>query len=106
MVEADFSGDYINTENTHKGDILTIVGEAKPVELVKKDGSVKLVWNIPVENNGLKKIYTPSRDSGKAIVKAWGKETISWIGHKLQADTISYKSFGETKQMIEALPLM
>jgi hypothetical protein len=106
MVEADFSGDYVNVENTQQGDIMEIVSEAKYEEFTKKDGSVKTILNIPVLVNGKNKIYSPSRDAGRALVKAFGKETKEWIGHKLQAEILNYKSFGITKQMIECKPLL
>ena len=109
MAEADFSGDYINADNTHKNDILEIVDKPiyADIKLKQKDGSekIKKVVNIKVSNNGKTKIYTPSSESGKRMVKAWGSEMDNWVGMKLVADEVSYKSFGETKTMIETTPL-
>lgn len=105
MVEADFSGDYVNIENTKAGDILTITGEGAWVEITMKDGRVKNVLNIPVINNGVAKIFTPSRDCGKAMIAKWGKDTLKWVNQKLQAAIVKYKSFGVTKEMIDCAPL-
>lgn len=100
MVEADFSGDYINTENTQEADILEIIGEGSFNE-IEKDGKIRKILNIPVRVNGKEKIYSPSRESGKKLVKAWGSDTKNWINKKVQAHVVNYKSFGETKQAIE-----
>ena len=106
MVEADFSGDYINAENTQESDILTIVGEGTYNKIANRvTGAVKEVLNIPVELNGKKKIYTPSMETGKRLIKAFGKETNDWVGKKLQAHIVNYKSFGVTKQTIDCTPL-
>lgn len=105
MVIADFSGDFVNTENTKKGDIVVIVGASEYVE-IEKDGKVRRILNIPVEVNQARKIYSPSREVGKAIVKAFGSDTDKWIGQKLQAEYVSYKSFGETKISVDCLPLV
>lgn len=105
MVEADFSGDYCNAENTQDGDILTIVAEATYGEITRQTGEVKKVLNVPVAINGVNKIYTPSRDCGKAMVKSFGKDTKDWIGKKIQAKLVNYKSFGITKQTIDCYPI-
>lgn len=106
MTEADFSGDYINADNTNEADILTIVGEANYATITNRSsGRVKDVLNIPVENNGKNKIYTPSMEAGKLLVKTWGKETKDWIGKKLQAHIVNYKAFGVTKKAVDTTPL-
>ena len=106
MVEADFSGDYINAENTQEGDILMIDGEAVYAKIANRvTGAIKEVLNIPVLNNGKKKTYTPSMETGKRLIKAFGKETSAWIGKKLQAHIVNYKSFGVTKQTIDCTTL-
>jgi hypothetical protein len=106
MVEADFSGDYVNAENTQEGDILTIVGEATYAKIANRaSGAVRDVLNVPIENNGKKKIYTPSMETGKRLIKAFGKETSAWVGKKLQAHIVNYKSFGVTKQTIDCTTL-
>jgi hypothetical protein len=106
MVEADFSGDYVNADNTNEGDILTIVGEADYATITHRaSGKTKDVLNIPVENNGKKKIYTPSMETGKMLIKTFGKETKEWVGKKLQAHIVNYKAFGVTKKAVDCTPL-
>ena len=109
MAEADFSGDYVNADNTSKGDILHIVGIPvyANIEIKQKDGSTKVrrVVNMKINNGGIEKTYTPDPESGKKMVKAWGKEMDTWVDKKLVADVVSYKSFGQTKQTIETAPL-
>ena len=104
MVEADFSGDYLNSENAKQDDIGEIIGEGNYVE-IEKDGKVRRILNIPVLVNNKKKIYSPSRESGKKLIKAFGNNTVKWIGTKFKIDLVAYKSFGETKQTIEIQPI-
>ena len=107
MTEADFSGDYINVENTQDKDILEIVGEAVYADITNKQtGQVRKVLNIPVSNQGKLKTYTPGMEAGKALIKAFSKETKAWIGKKVQANVINYKSFGVTKQTIDCMPVV
>jgi hypothetical protein len=105
MVIADFSGDYVNAENTAENDILTICGPSEYVG-IEKDGKKRLVLNVPVSINGLNKTYSPSKETGKKMVSAWGVETSDWIGKKLTAKHVEYESFGETKTGIECVPLI
>ena len=107
MVEADFSGNFVNPENTKEGDILEILGEGAYEE--KENAVTKKKYrmlNIPVSVNGGRELtFTPSMDCGKRLVKAWGKDTKDWVGKKGQAIIVNYKSFGQTKQAIEINPI-
>ncbi len=104
MVIADFSGDFLNCENTNDKDIAEIIGEGENAEIEFKDRK-KTVLNIPVSCNGRKKIFTPSAETGKKFVKEWGNNTSNWIGKKFQINHVMYKSFGETKKKIEGDPI-
>lgn len=83
MVEADFGGDFLNYDSTKDGDIFVITGEGEYGEL-EFQGKKKRVLNIPVELNGRGLTYTPGMKAGKALVKAFGKETKSWVGKRVQ----------------------
>lgn len=105
MVETDFSGNYLNDENTKEGDIVIITGEGEYVE--KENPSTKqkyTILDIPVEIDGLKKTYSVSNDVGKEFVKAWGSDSRAWIGKQAKASLVKYKSFGETKTKVELKP--
>ena len=84
MVEADFSGNYVNPENTKNGDIMEIIGEGDYEEKEARDGKKYKALNIPVRVNDRELIFSPNMDCGKALVKAWGKETKDWIGKKVK----------------------
>jgi len=101
MVETDFSGNFVNAENTKDGDVMEMLDEGKFEE---KDWGK--ILNINVEVNGLKKIYSPSRDTGKRFQKAWGRDSKNWIGKKAKAFIVNYKSFGNTKQAVEFEPII
>ena len=108
MVEADFSGDFLNTENCKDGDIAEFTGEGQYVEReVDYNGkkSVRKILNLPILINGKERIYSPGRDSGRKLVALFGKETKNWVGKKAQAKYVNYKSFGQTKTCVELEPI-
>lgn len=78
---ADFSGDFLNYDGTQDGDIITILDEGKNEysDVLKKD-----LFNITVEHNGKKKIYSPTNKVGRNLQEAFGKDTKSWIGKQCQ----------------------
>lgn len=107
MVEADFSGNFVNAENTQENDIIEIIGEGEYEENESRTGTKYRSLNIPVKvNGGRELIFTPSMDCGKKLVLAWGKETKGWIGKKGKAKIYNYKSYGITKQGVEIEPLI
>ena len=77
----DFSGDFINFDGTKDGDIVTILAEGKVEhnEILKKD-----MYNIPVEHNGKKKIYSPTNKAGRALQEAFGMDDKTWIGKQFE----------------------
>ena len=104
MVETDFSGDYLNIENAKEGDIIEVTGEGSYIER-EFNGKLKQILTIPIKVNGKAKIYTPSISNGKQLVKAWGSDTKTWVGQEAKCIVIHYKSFGQTKQALEIVPL-
>ena len=104
MVEADFSGEYLNVDNAKVDDVIVIVGKPS-TELKKGQHGSYTATNIPVEINKKAKIYTPSRESGQKMVDAWGKEMDAWIGKKAKIKHVDRNSFGVTKTYIEADPI-
>jgi hypothetical protein len=108
MVEADFSGNYVNADNTKENDVLEII--EKPYKESKLDVDTKAsyeVTNMKVRlPNGTVKVYSPWRETGVAFTKVWGKEMDNWVGHKFTAKLVNYSSFGTVKQRIDGVPLL
>jgi hypothetical protein len=88
MVLADFSGDFLNYDNSNDGDICEIVNEGAVEfnESLKKD-----MFNIQVKVNDRVKTWSPNNRSGQALQKAFGMDTKSWIGQKFQIVHIDKK---------------
>jgi hypothetical protein len=84
----DFSGDYLNYDGTEDGDMVTILTEGKVEynETLKKE-----MFNIDVEHNQKKKVYSPSNKAGKTLQDAFGKDTKNWIGKQFQIIHIDKK---------------
>jgi hypothetical protein len=72
----DFSGDFLNYDSTNDGDIVTILDEGKTEynETLKKE-----MFNLSVDLNGKKKIYSPNNTAGRALQEAFGKDSKNWI---------------------------
>ena len=77
----DFSGDFISYDSTSDNDVMVILNEGKVEynENLKKD-----MFNIQVELNEKKKIWSPNNKHGKALQEAFGNDTKEWIGQKVQ----------------------
>ena len=106
MVEADFSGSYVNAENVHEGDIIEIAGEGENEQKESVGGRKYVQLFVPVRVNGKELIYTPSMECGRKVVSIWGKETKNWLGKKGKAYYIHYKSYGQAKKAVDIEPII
>ena len=106
MAEADFSGSFLNAENAEDGDLITIAGIPENEEKTNLKGVSYNAVNIPVEINSKQKIYSPSRETGKRFVQAWGKEMNNWNGKKATIKHVLKQIKGKTDTYIEAYPLI
>lgn len=78
----DFSGDFVNFDSTHDGDLCEILDEGKVEynENLKKD-----MFNLKVSVNGGKvKIFSPSNKAGQELQKAFGLDTKDWKNQKFE----------------------
>ena len=84
----DFSGDFLNIESTQDGDIVTILDEGKNEynEVLKKD-----MFNLAVDVNGKRKVYSPTNKAGRSLQDAFGMDTKDWVGKKFQCLHIDKK---------------
>jgi len=103
MVIADFSGEFLNAENAPENSEITITGKAT-IEQKKGAKGNYTSTDIPISINGAEKIYSPSRESGKRMVKAWGSEMDNWIGKKAIIKHVLKQIGGVTSTYIEAYP--
>lgn len=113
--EFDFTGSFINEENTTDGDILTIIAtpqkeeKTSPTQIMIVNGVIKPkkyeVLNILVEKDGSSKTYTPDNSTGMRFVRAWGLKFTGWVGKQFRAKQETYKSYGVDKIRIAGFPL-
>lgn len=106
MVLTDFSGNFWNGENVENNAIGTILDEGSYEEKKNTAGDSYVIFNITVECNGKKKQYSPSRETGMALQKAFGSDSKDWIGKKIQFEHVKTASFGKTKIRLDAKPLI
>lgn len=103
-MEVDFSGDYLNADNCHNGDIIEIVGEGEYKD-IEWQGKKKKVFNMPVKVGEKKLTYTPNQKAGKLLVDAWGKDSKAWIGRKMLARIVTVEIAGNESQQIRITPI-
>ena len=104
MVIADFSGSFLNAENCADGSEIVIVGKPSIEEKESASGKYKAT-NIPIEIEEAEKVFTPSRESGQRMVKAWGGEMDAWVGKKIKIKHVLKQVSGVTKAYLEAYPI-
>lgn len=101
MVLTDFSGNYINTENTPNNTLVTIVSAGKYVE---KGTTTKFEAFVIDVDNGEKTLeFTIRQQTGRRCQEAWGKDSIAWLGKKL---TLKVEKAVNGKDVIEGYPLV
>ena len=105
MVEADFSGNYLNSDNAIDDSLWVIVSKPKVEEKTGEYGTYNET-TMDVESEGKKKIYAPSRESGNKMVVSWGKEMDNWLSKKFNIRHVLKQVKGETKTYIEAYPVV
>lgn len=115
MPEFDFSGEFVNLENVSNNDMCVIT--SMPIAEQKESAQQKeivngvlvpkkyMVLNIPVELNGLKKKYTPDKNTGIRFQAAWGKDYAQWVGKQFSCKIEEYTAFGANKKRVAGYPI-
>lgn len=104
MVKADFSGEFLNSDNAKENDVITIIGKAT-VKEKEHNGRKYTSTDIPIEINKKPKTYSPSRESGQRMIEAWGEEMDNWVGKQATIKHVLKQIAGVTKTYIESYPL-
>lgn len=101
MVKTDFSGSYVNRENTPDNTLVTIVSAGK----YEQKGTDKkfTVFTIDVENGSKTIEYTLDNATGKRCQAAWGIDSVAWLGKKL---TLKHEKSLTGKDIIGGYPLV
>jgi hypothetical protein len=105
MVEADFSGNFLNADNCKEGDIGIVLSEGV---LEDKENLQKVKYTqltIEVEVNGKKKQHSPKTMEGQNLQRIWGKDSKIWIGKQFTCKIVNYRSYGQPKTCVEIVPL-
>ena len=113
--EFDFSGSYVNIENTKDNDLLTIVAcpiaeeQESPTEKVLINGVMKpkkfLVLKCEVEVNETTKTFKIDNKTGMRFQYEWGRKLSRWVGKQFQSKIETYRAFGVDKKRVAGYPL-
>lgn len=101
MVKTDFSGNFVNEENTPDNTIVTVVSAGK----YEEKGTAKkfTVFVIDVDNGQKTLEYTVSNHTGRRCQDAWGIDSIQWLGKKL---TLKHEKNAAGNIKLEGYPLV
>jgi hypothetical protein len=103
MVEVDFSGNYLNAENSKPNDLGVFIDEGKFIDKSKGSKTWKQL-SITVEVSQKQYIHSFRSAEGKKFQDAFGKDTKQWIGKKFKVTHIPYvkedKSIGYNVELI------
>jgi hypothetical protein len=104
MVEVDFSGNFLSSENCKAGDIGTFIDEGKLVDR-SKNGKTWKQLNITVEVNQKQYTHSFRSSEGKRFQETFGKDTKLWVGKQFKVTLVPYVDGKEIKQNVEIVPL-
>ena len=105
MVETDFSGNFTNIDNCQENDVGTVLTEGAIEEKKNLKGELYKQLTIDVEINNKKLQHSPRMTEGKALQKAWGKDTVDWVGRQFTCKVVHYRAYGQEKTCIEIEPI-
>jgi hypothetical protein len=108
MVEVDFSGNFLNSDNCKANDLGIFVNEGE----MKPRSANGNTWNqLTMTVNVAEKEYAHSFRSaeGKRFQEAYGKDTKDWVEKKFKVVFIPYVDNNQTppvvKQGVELIPV-
>jgi hypothetical protein len=104
MVEADFTGNFVNENTCQENDVGIVLSEGEYENKVSMKGKPYQQLNIDVEVNGKKLIHSLRIMEGRKLVAIWGKDTKKWIGKKFICHLIRQQVGKEIKNYIEIEP--
>lgn len=96
-----FSGNFLKADQVKKGEIVTILnaGEERTSKYTYEDGNPKMEYVFEVDYNGDKKSLRMNATSRRAMVEAFGDETIGWIGKQAKLFTMPTPN-GDKKMIV------
>jgi hypothetical protein len=103
MVKTDFSGNYVNLENTPHDSKAIIVSSGSYEDKKTANGKSWKAFTLNIDNGNKVLEYTVDDSTGLRFQKEWGTESNSWLGKTIQfKHEASTKD--ETKKVIRAYP--
>lgn len=94
--ESEFiTAELINNSKT-KVIVPTGAGEFKEKEF---NGVKSVRLQIPVQIDGKNKTFCPNKDSAKNLIRAFGSETLDWVGQKIKCKVTTLQ--GKDAVMVE-----
>lgn len=115
MVEQDYSGNFVNDQNTTDNQIVTIVSDVtseqkeNQTKKVIKNGilvpSTYLAHSVEVDIGSGTKTFNIGSQTGIRFQMSFGKDSSKWIGRKFKIKFEPYMSYGKQKIGIAGYPL-
>jgi hypothetical protein len=105
MVIADFSGNFLNAENSQNNDLGVVLTEGRYEEKKNFKGEFYDQFVMDIEVNGKKMTHNPKTMEGKELVKVWGKDSKTWIGKTFTVKHYDQIVMGKPKVVVQIIPI-
>ena len=96
--------EFLRPKDVKAGDLVFILNEGITREADFGTGKPRVVFEIEVEHNKVKKTWTTNKTTLKGFIKAWGDDTKKWIGKKAKLSLVKVNVRGEIKDSIIGVP--
>jgi len=102
-IRSDF--EFLKARDVKVGDIVTILNEGEVREKDFGTGKPRVIFEIEVEHNKKKKIWTMNKKTIKKLIDKFGDDTKTWVGKKVKLNIVEVEVRGVTRNSIVGEPL-
>ena len=95
---------YLKAEDVIEGSVIEIKDEGSYQEREFK-GEAKTVFEITANYNGVDYLYSMNPKTQVLWVKAFGKDTVKWIGKKGRSSIVQQNIYGQIKKVLYLVPI-
>ena len=106
MVNVDFSGNFLNPENSKDNDLGVVIGEGKYEKKKNFKGEEYNQFVMDIEVNQKKMTHNPKTLEGKELVKAWGLDTKQWVGKTFSVKHYNQLIMGKPTVRVQIVPVI
>jgi len=96
---------FLRPSEVKAGDVVVILNEGEVRESDFGTGKARKVFEIEVDHNKVKKLWTMNKTTMKIFVEKWGDDTKKWIGKTAKLSLVKVNVRGQIKDSIVGEPV-